>query len=210
MMRITANSKDKRAGRVWSREDQNAERDVEAFGMNMCCAEALPRPPVPGTTCKQYGAISLLSTFPTRRNVRFLHGDPITQKSARPNKCEAVPQESGFSVPPRTTNHKGVPETKASKDVEVNLQLRPLVEITLEEHHFTLQSTDSSPHAPFLSPQMPVQGVAPDRQWSEPSRHFARSVNPKYHVSCACNTGQEQHKDDRLNTWMVCNTLLLD
>ena len=32
----------------------------------------------------------------------------------------------------------------------------------------------------------------------------ARSVNPKYHVSCACNTGQEQHKDDRLNTWMVC------
>ena len=32
MVRVMASAKDKRRGRVWSREEQNSQRDAEAFG----------------------------------------------------------------------------------------------------------------------------------------------------------------------------------
>ena len=44
-------------------------------------------------TCEQYGANLCCSTFPTRSNVRFLHGVPKHENPQGPRMCEAVPRK---------------------------------------------------------------------------------------------------------------------
>ena len=77
----------------------------------MFCPETLQHPPVP-SHLRARRSESLLSTFPTSNKVCFLHSDQKKCKT-RPKPCDAAPQDSGFSVRPRTTNHIGVPESKA-------------------------------------------------------------------------------------------------
>ena len=88
--------------------------------MNIFSPDTLQRPPVP-THLRAIWCKSPLSSFPTRNNVRFQHGDPKIQKPVGPRPCDAAPQVSGFSARPTTTNHKGVPESKACEHDETSL-----------------------------------------------------------------------------------------
>ena len=87
--------------------------------MNMSCPQAPQRPLVPAhvraVLCK-----SLLSTFSTKNNVRFLHREPKYSNPPGPRPCEAAPQELRFWRRPTTTNHTGVPESTALEHDEAS------------------------------------------------------------------------------------------
>ena len=63
MVRNVATAKNNLGRRVWSREEQSSERDVDVFGWTCLCPETLQRPLVPAhlraTWCE-----SLPFTFP--------------------------------------------------------------------------------------------------------------------------------------------------
>ena len=71
-------------------------------------------------TCEQYGANLCCPRFQPDITFDFCIAIPKRTSPLGRRPCEAVPQESGFSVRTRTTNHYGVPESKACEHDEAS------------------------------------------------------------------------------------------
>ena len=93
MVRIMASARDILGARVLSREEKRSERESEDCNVNFFRPETLQRPPVPAHG-RAIRCESLLSAFPTRKNVRFRHGDPKMQKSARAHPSHGFPEST--------------------------------------------------------------------------------------------------------------------
>ena len=94
--------------------------------------------------------ISLLSTFPTRDNVLCLHGDPKTQKSARPQAARGCAARVWIFGTSTTTHHTGVPESSAREHDEASLRWLHWRKLTLGEHEVCCRGGEIIPaiHVP--------------------------------------------------------------
>ena len=98
-----ASAKDKRGGRVWSREEQHSERDSDAFGWR-CLSWTLQRSPVQHTY-EDYDANICRPRFQPETTFAFCMEIQRYTNPRGPRPCEAARQELGFSAHSTSTNH---------------------------------------------------------------------------------------------------------
>ena len=104
MVRTMASAKGKRIGRVCLVEDYTLSVRWKLLDEHVC-VQTHCNVRQSQHTCEQYSA-----HLSCRNNVRFLYCTPKYNNSPGPRPCEAAPQELAR---PTTTNHMGVPESKA-------------------------------------------------------------------------------------------------